>query len=63
MLNNTLLGTITSKSTRKVEAYPYKRMKVKQIERRRAKNKVARKARRLNRIREGSKCVKFYAKG
>jgi hypothetical protein len=63
MLNNWLLGSITKKSTKKTEAYPYKRMKVKQIEKRRAKNKMARKSRRLNRLRDGSKHCKFCAKG
>lgn len=61
--NPTFLGTITKKSTKKVESPSYIRMKEKQIAKRRAKNKVARKSRRYNRLHASDKHCKFYKKG
>lgn len=61
--DNTFLGSITKKSVKKTESTSYINMKEKQIAKRRARNKVARKSRRLNRLRVSSKHCKFYAKG
>jgi len=57
------LGSITKKSTKKVESPSYTRMKEKEIAKRRAKNKVARKSRRYNRLHASGKHCKFYKKG
>jgi hypothetical protein len=63
MLNNTLLGTLTGKNIDKVNRPNYLRMKENQIAKRRAKNKMARKSRRLNQIRQRGLNCKFNAKG
>lgn len=60
---NSLIGTVTKKSSRKLESPSYSEMMEKRIAKRRAKNKVAAKSRRLNRIRQGTKHCKFYMKG
>jgi hypothetical protein len=60
---DSLIGSVTQRSIRKTEAPAYINMKLNQIAKRRARNKVARKSRRLNRLRAGSKHCKFYAKG
>lgn len=61
--SNTLLGTVTGKSSRKTESFGYIRMKEKQIAKRRAGNKIARRSRRLNRLRVSNKHCKFHSKG
>ena len=58
---NNFLGTISSKNKKKREAVDYVKGKRNAIAKRRARNKVARKARRLNQIRADKKCVKFYS--
>ena len=47
--NPNLLGTI---NMRRRKPLSYSKMKIKQIKKRRAKNKLARKSRRINRIRK-----------
>jgi hypothetical protein len=61
--NRTFLGTVTQKSTKKTESSSYIKMKLKQIAKRRTRNKIARKSRRYNRIHAGKKHCKIYMKG
>jgi hypothetical protein len=53
MVWNRLIGSITGKSIAKTTSYSYMRMKENQIAKRRARNKMARKSRRINRLMKG----------
>jgi hypothetical protein len=55
-----LMGTISQKSNKKLTSFNYLRMKEKQLSKRRAKNKIARKTRRYNRLQASGKHCKFY---
>jgi len=58
--NNKLIGVVSNTNKNKYDSFSYRRGKELEISKRRAKNKVARKARRLNRIRKETLHCKFY---
>lgn len=60
--NNKTIGIFSERNQNKFESTSYKMMVKKAIKKRRMRNKVARKSRRLNQIRANNKPCKFYAR-